>query len=352
VDPFRFDGIARHLAQSLPRRSVVAGSLGASLLGVAGIGPDALAKKKKSKKKSICHCPTNDPATCTTIKVRKKARKQHLKHLCDYDGECQPGVVGQCEQPIVGCTQDSECAADFVCRNLECVPGCQQQSECDDGFICKNGGCVCEADNVLCGGQCVDLTTDTDNCGRCGRECGAGEVCSNGFTCQPAACLAVTEIENDVRLDDDGGLRLVAADSAPDPDPPYVFGAVGFAVPDNTTFADITSITSGFHFLSGTCGAGTPRVCVQFSTRPDCVCGQFPAASGCDDPRSEGSTGNLVGNETPFDWFSLCGSSAVTNTYSAALAEFGDDTVSDIFLVADSSHGTQVVVVEPCIQTS
>lgn len=350
MDSRSFDGLTRRVAGALNRRHLVFSSAaaGAAALLLRGDGDDALAKKKK--KKTICHCPTSNPASCSTIKVKKKAAKKHLKQHCDYAGACVAGKVSPACTAETTCNNDDECPGSSVCRNSACVAGCKTTSDCTNGFICKNGGCICEANQVLCGGQCVDLTTDKDNCGACGRACDGGSVCSNGLTCQPAACLAVTEIENDVRLEGDGGLRLVAAASGANP--PYVYGAVGFAVPENITFADITSIESGFQFISGTCGAGTPRFCVRFSTREDCVCGQFPAASGCDEASSEGSTGNLIGNETPFDWFSLCGSTATTNTYSAALAEFGEDTVSEIFLVADSSHGTQVVVVEPCVKTA
>ena len=342
MDSRSFDSLSRRVAGVLSRRRLVASS--AAVGATALLLKDTAPTRGKGKKKTICHCPTSDAASCNTIKVGKKARKKHLKNHCDYRGDCRPGF-NPCT-PQLRCTNDDECPGDTVCRNGACVPGCKTDANCIAGFQCKNGGCVCEANKVLCNGQCVDLTSDPDNCGECGRECDSGEVCSNGFTCQPKACLAVTEIENDVRRDDDGGLRLVAA-AAGDP---YVYGAVGFEVPENITFADITSITSGYRFLTGTCGAGTPRFCVRFSTREDCVCGQFPASTtNCDETDSTGNTGNLIGNETPFDWFSLCGSDKVTNTYSAALAEFGDDKVSEIFLVADSSNGTQVVIVEPCI---
>jgi hypothetical protein len=355
MDSRSFDSLARRVAGALNRRRLIASSAvaGATALLAQGtdvtLGKDHNHKNNNDKKKTICHCPGSTPEGCKTIKVKKRSAKKHLKNHCDYAGACRAGFNPCTPQTL--CTNDDQCSASDVCRNGACVPGCKTQADCTDGFQCKNGGCVCEANKVLCGGQCVDLTTDNDNCGECGRACDNGDVCSNGFTCQPAECLAVTELENDVRLDDDGGLRLVAASSGPNP--PYVYGAVGFEVPDNITFADISSITSGYQFVSGACGAGTPRFCVRFSTRDDCVCGQFPASTtNCEETGSVGNTGNLIGNETPFDWFSLCGSDKVTNTYADALAEFGDDTVREIFLVADSSNGTQVVIVEPCITTS
>jgi hypothetical protein len=58
-----------------------------------------------------------------------------------------------------------------------------------------NGGCP--AGQTDCGnGQCVDLASDPNNCGRCGNVC-AGEACRNGAcTCEneddcPDGCLCV-----------------------------------------------------------------------------------------------------------------------------------------------------------------
>ena len=55
------------------------------------------------------------------------------------------------------------------------------------------GGCTqektCPSDQRVCGGACVLLATDPQNCGACGRACGAGEACRQGqcTTCA-AAC--------------------------------------------------------------------------------------------------------------------------------------------------------------------
>lgn len=342
MDPRTFDGLTRRLVSALDRRRMVAVSAAAAVAALVGQQAEP-ALGKKQKKRQICHCPTNDPSTCVTIKAKKRAAKQHLKHHCDYAGPCQPGKVGECVAPSE-CTKDSQCSGSQVCRDGNCVAGCKNDGDCNDGFQCKNGGCVCEANKVLCQGQCVDLKSDTDNCGACGRACSGNEVCSNGFTCQAAACLPVTEIENDVRLADNGGLELVAAGG--------VYGAFNFGVPNNTAFSQVSSVISEYEFLSGTCGAGTPRVCFRFSTRTDCVCGIFPPTSGCNTAGADGSTGNLIGNNTPFDWEALCGSGAQVRTYDQALAEFGDDIINEIFLVADSSNGTQDVIVRPCILTA
>lgn len=52
-----------------------------------------------------------------------------------------------------------------------------QTLQCEDGFCsvaCGGGTCSCPDS------PCVDLETDRSNCGACGRECEAGQVCRSG----------------------------------------------------------------------------------------------------------------------------------------------------------------------------
>jgi len=354
MDVERFDRLTKHVSVLTSRRTVLhalttgSAALAVAMLGIGGRPEAAGGRNNKNKRKrTICHCPINDPNSCITIRVKKKSAKNHLKHHCDYPGPCAPGQVGECTPPVSGCTLDTDCAAGEVCRNRECVQGCRQDGDCGQGFDCRNGGCVCPGGREECGEVCTDLSSDPDNCGACDRVCDSGEVCSNGFTCQGASCLPVTEIENEVKLADNGGLQLIAA-VTPGPNPPYVYGALAFGVATGTTIEDLATMESAFDFIAGACGAGTPRFCLLFTNRDDCVCAQFPT-SVCGNPGDAGTTGNLIGNNTSGVWFSLCGSTEVVNTYDDAVAAFGGDPIDYIFLVADSSNGTQVVNVEPCI---
>jgi hypothetical protein len=43
-----------------------------------------------------------------------------------------------------------------------------------------NSDKICPSDQRLCGGACVSLQSDPQNCGACGRACGAGQACSSG----------------------------------------------------------------------------------------------------------------------------------------------------------------------------
>lgn len=84
--------------------------------------------------------------------------------------------------------------------------------DCPKGQICQSGTCLppdltpvstatagitvtqetsCTNGQIVCSGSCVNIFTDTKNCGVCGRACGSQEKCLNG-RCGPA-CSKSTE---------------------------------------------------------------------------------------------------------------------------------------------------------------
>ena len=77
---------------------------------------------------------------------------------------------------------ETECGG--VCvnlqRNRDNCGACG--TACRDGLVCMAGRCAqsCPASQTLCGGLCVTTMTDRANCGSCGVNCAAGQVCSNG----------------------------------------------------------------------------------------------------------------------------------------------------------------------------
>jgi hypothetical protein len=134
--------------------------------------------------------------------------------------------------PEFGCTQEPlDCNDDNLCTTDYCNPDtgtcAHDPIECGDGPPCTSGscdpdaGCVytpkeCPAGENLdlsdckckppctqtqCGGSCVDLQRDDNNCGRCGNICepgpdGCATFCINGrcdwigTSCNGAACCA------------------------------------------------------------------------------------------------------------------------------------------------------------------
>ena len=66
-----------------------------------------------------------------------------------------------------------------------CADGKQPGGTCDgqaggdhDGARADSG--VCGPGINSCAGKCVQLQTDEDNCGGCGKKCAAGQLCSAG----------------------------------------------------------------------------------------------------------------------------------------------------------------------------
>ncbi len=51
---------------------------------------------------------------------------------------------------------------------------------CRKDQVCEAGVCRCKEGLTECGDLCVDLASDPDNCGECGRRCPDGAVCSGG----------------------------------------------------------------------------------------------------------------------------------------------------------------------------
>lgn len=160
--------------------------------------------------------------------------------------------------------------------------------------------------------------------------------------CDPSSeCLGIIALQADAVLED-GELTLTTEGS-------NGFGAAGFGVPANKTFAEIESISTDFDFTTGDCGAGTPRFCVRFEGRDDCACAQIQTDL-CDEPSElEGNSGNLIGNNTSGTWFRICADGPNINTYEDALEEYGDEVIRSIFVVADVSNGAQTVTLVPCI---
>ncbi|MCA9881097.1 MAG: hypothetical protein KC442_25030 [Thermomicrobiales bacterium] len=207
----RFDQLATEVASFITRRNftrrLALGSAAAALgLGAVLMGAPSEAdarRRRRRRRRVMCHCPNNDPAQCVTVRLRRKARRQHLRHNCDYKGPCQPGVVGTCTPPPQ-CVKDSDCTGSDVCRDGSCVAGCRTTADCGAGFVCTNGGCVCEDGTMVCNGQCVNDRSDPENCGGCGIvcdpevsdscrkgkcTCGDGPACTGEQTCESGECL-------------------------------------------------------------------------------------------------------------------------------------------------------------------
>jgi len=119
-------------------------------------------------------CPTGAPClsgTCAEMcgSVQCEAGETCCNEVCTDTSEDELNC-GECGTE---CEMDEACI-DSVCEQAVCSP------ECDTGEVCCPGVGGADAD-------CVDLETDEDNCGACGRECVGEEQCVAGV-CTTAVC--------------------------------------------------------------------------------------------------------------------------------------------------------------------
>lgn len=92
-----------------------------------------------------------------------------------------PGGMTLCGEICVNLQTDSSNCGD--CGNA-----------CPAGMTCNGGTCVCSAGLTDCGGVCVNTAADPQNCGTCGNACGEGLVCNEG-TCSLSCSGGLTNCD-------------------------------------------------------------------------------------------------------------------------------------------------------------
>ncbi len=119
---------------------------------------------------------------------------------------------------------------------------------CPAGTLCQSGSCACSGGLTLCGTTCVSTQGDSENCGTCGNRCGSGEYCRAGVC--TSECTPIAESCNN--QDDD-------CDTVIDDD---------VSRPCNTPCGDGTqTCTNG---IWGTCSARAPTTEVCDGVDNDC----------------------------------------------------------------------------------
>lgn len=110
-----------------------------------------------------------------------------------------------------GCGDDGGgCAAGEATCGGHCVDlntdfnncgGCGRT--CPTGTMCQGGSCVCAGGLTLCGTTCVSTQGDPENCGSCGNRCDPGQYCRAGVC--TSECTPIAESCNN-RDDDCNGI--------------------------------------------------------------------------------------------------------------------------------------------------
>ena len=77
------------------------------------------------------------------------------------------------------CDLGTRCVKGFcMCGSIKCLNG-----------LCSNGKCTCPTGTTLCSGACINLQTDSANCGSCGHTCLSGQECiAGGCKCPDISC--------------------------------------------------------------------------------------------------------------------------------------------------------------------
>ena len=118
---------------------------------------------------------TNGTATCS---VNATCSNTQGSYTC----ACKPGYSGDGRT----CNDINECTN----GTHTCQPG-QRCVNRPGGFDCVPGSCPPPL--VLCGGLCVNASTDGTNCGCCGNRCATGKTCTAGVCTSSASPLSFSE---------------------------------------------------------------------------------------------------------------------------------------------------------------
>jgi hypothetical protein len=118
-----------------------------------------------------------------------------------------------------------------------------------------------------------------------------------------------------------------------------VYGLVDFVIPEGTTFADLTTLSTDYMFeADDSCGGGSPRFQINVDSGSGTTgniwayIGPAPDFTGCE-AGVWANTGDLLEGDLLVDTSQIGGSQ--TDTYSSAVTAFGAYTVTGIQLVVD-----------------
>lgn len=126
---------------------------------------------------SSCQCAAGSPNDCGAA----------CRACCDAS-QCSDGsgcTDDTCDSSGK-CVHSATCAGGgLCCGQLACFECCGD-ADCSGGKVCSGNQCVvkCQSPLTLCNAQCVDITTDANNCGGCGTVCGTGRQCQSS-QCTP-----------------------------------------------------------------------------------------------------------------------------------------------------------------------
>ena len=132
-------------------------------------------------------CEDDDP--CTTNEDCDDSARACVSTPLDGDDDGHPAAVcggDDCDDNSPSSPTyiyDERCdGQDQNCNGVADEEEPTAVAECvERGLVCNGERCVCAGENEMrCSGDCLDVSTDPDNCGFCGRVCPSGIACIDG----------------------------------------------------------------------------------------------------------------------------------------------------------------------------
>jgi hypothetical protein len=184
-------------------------------------------------------------------------------------------------------------------------------AKCGAGLFCSNGYCAIDCGDgglTLCTAGCYDLPTDSDNCGTCGNKCSAGQVCNGGqcsFVCVGGAIMCGQSCVNTATDPQNCGACGIVCPCKQGP-PTCTSGSCICACASSLTLCT----TDGGSFCTnvqsdvnncGSCGHACPigEVCMAGQCQTVCATGFVDCGGTCIDPKTSnlfcGASGNCQG---------------------------------------------------------
>ncbi len=198
-DPLSRDGASSIGGNGGSTTTGAAGNGGSTTTGGAGsggsTGVDAGADRPPSPDagKDIGLPPTPDASGCPVDCSHLPNVKPNFGATCGGKNKCVL-PVGACLTGFANCSGngDTGCETDVSASNNcgDCFVKCTVPQSCrpltSGGFVCANP-CGAQFPDS-CGGLCVDLKTDPNNCGSCGNGC---YLPNAFFACQAGKCVSL-----------------------------------------------------------------------------------------------------------------------------------------------------------------
>ena len=225
---------------------------------------------------------------------------------------CKPGIY-DCATGTAVCSLQTNAAVGTTCGTNEvcdgsgnCVNKTADGGSCTNSQLCQNGNCAeggstgvcCPLNYVNCGGSCVDLPSNADNCGTC------GSSCQNGLVCSAGQCVCGASTPNGTICIRPGQTRgtcwggacvlpgyFPGCNTAADCVPGGCTGPGGYCLGTVDVAGQVNCTTNTGEYVA----CPTSQNCVVANGHVGCGAGS-PGTTYCDGPSDCGASGDCCGN--------------------------------------------------------